>query len=271
MAIVTAAPENQTLNPEVITNPPAGVRAMGEVATTPLRRSLASMTQAEFDEYLKSTTGANDDHIRWSKMSAEEAETERAIVPELAGIFHNDWRNEHQEPKTINGVTTYKPRWKVYATIADPESGEKKVEWYNLAAWEARNDEPVPGEKKVDIPKDAEEIAREDIANKDYPDLHPKAQEANRKAAINQYGLALQAMKGGVVKDIEDIDVDGDPRLRLYFGRGSHNNWLDENPRERTGEKGGDFTELSPEEQEKDLDQVRSTVRVVKKYRAGKS
>jgi len=145
----------------------------------------------------------------------------------LASEFHEGWRGDFAQPDG-----SFTSRIKVYAELPDGT-----CKWYNEA----------------DVPADATEHKRQDIANTAYHELDPDWQAENKAAA--EVVVAPLAEAAG------RLDLT-DPAHRSYVGGRIHDAWLERNGHARGGALGVPFDELDPKQQQKDIDQIETGLRI---------
>lgn len=146
----------------------------------------------------------------------ERMEDRPEAISELAGAFHDDWRNQNQNPHEVDGKVVYDSRTKVLV-----ETSEGKQKWVNAG-----------GE-----PEGSTELKRQDIANTPFEELDPHWQEENARAAgvvVSLLGLNVPRQEAGAL---------------IHDARLSRNEWA------RGGELDVPFAQLPPDEQAKNMAQ----------------
>ena len=148
------------------------------------------------------------------------------IIQDIAFVLHDDWRKTR-----LKEDGTFEPRWK---DVKD----EQFVK--NLESLETLPNNIRQGENGFEI----------DIANTCFHDLSAFWQKENLIAAELAYNLAQENSE----RPLEEA------------GNIIHNEWLERNPWEKGGELDVPFSELSAEEQSKDVRQFEIAKTMISAY-----
>ena len=163
-------------------------------------------------------------------------EQKQQMVTELGSLLHDEWRADR---KLDDG--TYNSRVKVFVRL---EGGKEK--WFN----------------ESDVPANAEEIKRQDIANTTFEKLDPDWQKDNAEAADIVVNIVSNAIQQGLTPEnlLEKNNLEeASNKVHEEFlrRRKDRNAWI-----EPSQDK--PYIELAEEEKEKDRAQVRKAIEISK-------